>query len=182
MRGAVSLAAALALPFTIDAGGQFPDRELIIFLTFSVILATLLLQGLTLPALIHWLGVEEDEELEHEEIEARLRAAEAALDRLDELAGEEWALDDTVERVRGSFVYRQRRFTARSRSGEFDGGIDGDGIDYETRSEAYQRLVRDLIAAQRSTVIELRDTGAINDEVLRRIERELDLEDSRLEI
>ncbi len=182
MRGAVSLAAALALPFTIDAGGQFPDRELIIFLTFSVILATLLLQGLTLPALIHWLGVEEDEELELEEIEARLRAAEAALDRLDELAGEEWALDDTVERVRGSFVYRQRRFTAQSRSGEFDGGIDGDGIDYETRSGAYQRLVRDLIAAQRSTVIELRDTGAINDEVLRRIERELDLEDSRLEI
>ena len=84
--------------------------------------------------------------------------------------------------MRGAFRYRQRRFSARSREGEFDGGIDGDGIDYETRSEAYQRLVRDLIEAQRATVISLRDAGAINDEVLRRIERELDLEDSRLEI
>ncbi len=159
-----------------------PSATLIIFLTFSVILATLLLQGLSLGPLIQRLRLEEDEAIEEEEIEARLMTAEAALDRLDELASEEWALDDTVERVRGAFTYRQRRFAARSRGGEFDGGIDGDGIDYETRSEAYQRLVRDLLEAQRSTVIELRDRGEINDEVLRRIERELDLEDSRLEI
>ena len=66
--------------------------------------------------------------------------------------------------------------------GEFDGGIDGDGIDYETRSEAYQRLVRELLEAQRAMLIEMRDRGEINDDVLRRIERELDLEDSRLEI
>ena len=182
MRGAVSLAAALALPLETDAGGPFPERDVIIFLTFSVILATLLLQGLSLGPLIQRLRLEEDEAIEEEEIEARLMTAEAALDRLDELASEEWALDDTIERVRGAFTYRQRRFAARSRGGEFDGGIDGDGIDYETRSEAYQRLVRDLLEAQRSTVIELRDRGEINDEVLRRIERELDLEDSRLEI
>ncbi len=183
MRGAVSLAAALALPLETDAGAAFPERNLIIFLTFSVILATLLLQGLTLPPLIRALGIEEeDDSLELEEIEARLRAAESALDRLDELASEDWALDDTVERVRGAYLYRQRRFTARSASGDFDGGVGGDGVDYETRSHAYQRLVRELLEVQRLTLIELRDRGAINDEVLRRLERELDLEDARLEI
>ena len=80
IRGAVSLAAALALPFAIDTGGAFPERERIIFLVFSVILGTLLLQGLTLPALISRLGLDDaDEELELEEIEARLRVADAAL-------------------------------------------------------------------------------------------------------
>ena len=183
MRGAVTLAAALALPLTIDSGTAFPNRELIIFLAFSVILATLLLQGLTLAPLIKLLGIDDaDDDLEQEEIAARLRAAEAALDRLDELSGEEWALDDTVDRVRGAYTYRQRRFTARRVDGEFDGGIEGDGIDYETRSEAYQRLVRELLDAQRSALIELRDSGTINNDVMRRLERELDLEDSRLEI
>ena len=153
------------------------------FCTFAVILTTLLLQGLTLPPLIKLLGVDDyDEELEQEEIEARLRATEAALARMDELVEEEWVLEDTIERVRGAYTYRQRRFTALSREGEFDGGIDGDGIDYETRSVLYQKVVRQLLEAQRATVIELRDTGEINDQVLRRIERELDLEDSRLEI
>jgi CPA1 family monovalent cation:H+ antiporter len=183
MRGAVSLAAALALPLATDAGGGFPKRDLIIFCAFSVILATLLIQGLTLPPLIKWLEVDDyDEELENEEISARLQAIEAAMQRMDELVEEEWVLEDTVERVRGAYIYRQRRFTALSREGEFDGGIDGDGIDYETRSVAYQRLVRELLEAQRATLIDLRDRGEINDDVLRRIERELDLEDSRLEI
>ena len=183
MRGAVSLAAALALPLTIDAGGSFPARDLIIFCAFSVILVTLLLQGLTLPPLIKLLGVDDyDDELEQEEISARLSAIESAMSRMDELSAEDWVLDDTVDRVRGAYRYRQRRFTALSRDGEFDGGVDGDGIDYETRSVAYQRLVRELIEAQRATLIDLRDRGDINDDVLHRIERELDLEDSRLEI
>ncbi len=101
---------------------------------------------------------------------------------MDELVEEEWVLEDTVDRIRGAYRYRQRRFTALTPDGEFDGGIDGDGIDYETRSVAYQRVVRELLDAQRATLIELRDGGEINDDVLRRIERELDLEDSRLEI
>ncbi|MDX6583146.1 MAG: monovalent cation/hydrogen antiporter [Solirubrobacterales bacterium] len=183
MRGAVSLAAALALPLTVDAGGAFPDRDLIIFCAFSVILATLLIQGLSLPPLIKWLGVDDyDEDLENEEISARLAAIEAAMGRIDELAEEEWVLEDTAERMRASYRFRQRRFTALSAEGDFDGGLDGDGIDYETRSLAYQRLVRELLEAQRSAVLDLRDRGAINDDVLRRLERELDLEDSRLEI
>ncbi len=183
MRGAVSLAAALAVPLVVDGGGAFPHRELIIFLVFCVILGTLLIQGLTLPPLIRLLDLDDrDEQLEREEVEARLRAAEAALERLDQLTAEEWALDDTIERVRGAYTYRQRRLSARSPRGDFDGGIDGDGIDYETRSEAYQRLVREVLDAQRDTVIRMRDRGEINDDVLRTIERELDLEDSRLEI
>src|ERR1044072_9151906 len=96
MRGAVSLAAALAVPLTIDAGGAFPQRDLIIFCTFSVILATLVVQGLTLPPLIKWLDLDDyDEELENEEISARLVAIDAAMGRIDELAGEEWVLEDT---------------------------------------------------------------------------------------
>ncbi len=183
MRGAVTLAAALALPLTIDAGGPFPERNLIIFLAFSVILITLLVQGLTLPPLIKLLGVNDyDETLEREENEARLAATQSALGRLEELRDQDWVLDGTVDRVSGAYRYRERRFSALVPEGEFDGGVDGDGVDYETRSEAYQRLVREVLEAQRATVIEMRDRGEINDEVLRRIERELDLEDSRLEI
>ena len=183
MRGAVSLAAALALPLSVDAGGAFPDRELIIFLTFSVILATLLIQGLTLPPLIKLLGVDDaDETLEVEETLARLRATEAALERIAELEAEEWVLDDTADRLRNAYRYRRRRFAARSPEGESDDGLGGDAVDYETRSAAYQRLLRELLEAQRAVVIAMRDRGEINDDALRRIERELDLEDSRLEI
>lgn len=148
-----------------------------------MILGTLLLQGLTLPVLIKLLGVDDyDETLEREENIARLAATETALARLEELREAEWVLDDTVDRVSGAYRYRHRRFSARVPDGEFDGGIDGDGIDYEARSEAYQRLVREILDAQRETLIELRNRGEINDDVMRRIERELDLEDARLEI
>jgi CPA1 family monovalent cation:H+ antiporter len=177
MRGAVSLAAALALPLTVDGGGAFPEHDLITFLTFSVILVTLLLQGLTLPLLIQLLGVDDtDEALELEELQARQRAAEAALARLEELTGEEWVMDDTAERVRGAYNYRQRRFSARIDDG------DGKSEVYEARSESFQRLTRELLEAQRSILISMRDDGEINDTVLRILERELDLEDSRLEI
>ena len=177
MRGAVSLAAALALPLLVDDGGSFPERNLIIFLTFSVILATLLLQGFTLPLLIQFLGLDDsDEVLEREELEARQRAAEAALARLEELTGEDWVMDDTAERVRGAYNYRYRRFSARIDDG------DGKSAMYEERSESFQRLTRELLEAQRSVLIGMRDDGEINDDVLRILERELDLEDSRLEI
>ena len=177
MRGAVSLAAALALPLLVDGGGTFPERDLIVFLTFSVILGTLLLQGLTLPPLIHFLGVDDsDETLELEELEARRRAAEAALARLEELTGEDWVMDDTAERMRGAFSYRHRRFSARIDDG------DGKSEIYEARSESFQRLTRELLEAQRARLIGMRNDGEINDTVLRTLERELDLEDSRLEI
>jgi CPA1 family monovalent cation:H+ antiporter len=124
MRGAVSLAAALAIPLSTDAGDPFPSRDLILFLTFAVIFGTLVIQGLTLPAVIRLLDLEDDgEEAARDEAQARIRAAEAALVRLEELVDEEWVREDTAERVRGGYDFRKNRFsrgstaatTARSR-------------------------------------------------------------------
>src|SRR5207248_762714 len=86
LRGAVSLAAALALPLTTHAGAPFGDRDLIVFLAFCVILGTLVVQGLSLPALIRALRLEDDGLGEREEAKARIKAAHAALQRLEELA------------------------------------------------------------------------------------------------
>jgi CPA1 family monovalent cation:H+ antiporter len=173
MRGVISLAAALALPLNTAGGAPFPERDLILFLTFCVILATLVVQGLSLPLLIRAFGLEDDGSQEREEIKGRVEVANAALARIDELVEEEWVREDTAERVRGFYNYRSR-FVAR-----FD-GADDDGL--EERSAAYQRLMRDLLRAQRSTLIRLRNEGRIGDEVMHRIERDLDLEESRLEM
>jgi monovalent cation/hydrogen antiporter len=175
MRGGVALAAALALPLETDAGAPFPGRELVIFLAFSVVVVTLLLEGLSLPWVIRRLGLASGDEGEDwREAEARLRAAEAALDRIDELAGEDWVRDDTADRMRGVYEYRRRRFAAR-----FDGS--GDHTAFEERSADYQRLRTELLEAERAMVLDLRAKGVINDEVMRRVERDLDLEHSRLE-
>jgi CPA1 family monovalent cation:H+ antiporter len=174
MRGAVSLAAALAIPQTIDGGGAFPQRDLIVFLTYAVILATLLLQGLTLPGLIKVLGVEDDGTLEQRESKARILAARAALDRIEELRGQDWVRDDTADRMRGMYDFRIRRFSAR-----FDEEDDGE---IDRQSYAYQRLRRKVLEAERAEIIRLRNVGKINDQIMRRIERDLDLEDTRLEV
>jgi CPA1 family monovalent cation:H+ antiporter len=155
MRGAVSLAAALALPLTTDAGAPFPERSLVLFITFAVILFTLVGEGLTLPLVIRALGVQEDgHEEEAEEVRARLLAAAAALERLEELEGEGWTNPDTVERVRGLYEFRRRRFKVRA--GKID---DEDGI--EDRSLSYQRLMHELYTAQREALVGVRDRGAI---------------------
>jgi monovalent cation/hydrogen antiporter len=174
MRGAVSLAAALALPLSTDAGTPFPARDLIIFLTFCVILVTLVFQGLTLPALIRVLRVEDDGGAEVEEIKARKHAAKAAIARIDDLAAEDWVRDDTADRMRGLYDYRLRRFAAR-----FDDGDDGA---LEEQSMSYQRLRREALEAERAAVFDLRNRGVINDDVMNRVVRDLDLEDTRLEI
>jgi monovalent cation/hydrogen antiporter len=171
MRGAVSIAAALALPLTTDSGAPFPERHLIIFLTFAVLFATLVGQGLTLGPLIHLLGVEDDGAEEREEVAARARLAEAAIARTEELNGQDWVRPDTLDRVRALYDYRRRRFGAIG---------DGDGAEYEERSGAYIRLMYELFDAQREALIGLRNAGEISDEVRRRVERDLDLEESRL--
>ena len=140
MRGVISLAAALALPLQTAAGGPFPERDLIIFLTFCVILATLVVQGLSLPALIRALGLEDDRIGDKEETHGRIEVADAALERLDELVQEDWVREDTAERIRRLYNYRRNRFASR-----FDG--DPDGV--EERSAAYQRLMVELLGAQR---------------------------------
>jgi monovalent cation/hydrogen antiporter len=171
MRGSVSLAAALAVPLSTDAGGAFPGRELIILLAFAVILVTLVGQGLTLGPLINRLGICDDGEEQREETLARLRLSEAAIGRLDELANEDWTRDDTIERVRGMYDYRRRRFGART---------DGDGAAYEERTDAYTRLMYELFDAQREQLVALRNRREISDEIRRKVERDIDLEESRL--
>jgi Na+/H+ antiporter len=174
MRGGVSLAAALAVPLTTDAGAAFPQRDLIVFLTFCVILGTLVVQGLTLPFVIRALGVEADHLDEKEEAKARIKAADAALTRLEELAPEEWVREDTAERLRRLYGFRRNRFASR-----FD--EDSDGA-IEEQSISYQRLRRELFDAERQAIVDLRRRGVIDDEVERRLHRDLDLEDARLEI
>jgi monovalent cation/hydrogen antiporter len=174
MRGAVSLAAALALPLRTDAGAAFPARNLIIFLTFCVILVTLVFQGLTLPALIRKLRAPGDDGAELEEVKARKHAAKAAIARIDDLAAEDWVRDDTADRMRALYDYRLRRFASR-----FDDGDDGA---LEDQSMSYQRLRREALDAERGAVYDLRNRGVINDEVMNRVVRDLDLEDERLEI
>jgi CPA1 family monovalent cation:H+ antiporter len=168
IRGAVSLAAALALPTA------FPGRDLIVFITFAVILVTLVGQGLTLPLLLRTFGLEDDGSAEREEAKARIKAAQGALDRLDELAGEDWVRDDTAERLRGAYNFRQQRFGARLDDGD-DGAI-------EERSVDFQRLRRELLEAERAAILALRNSGVINDDVMNRVMRDLDLEDSRLDV
>ena len=174
MRGAVSLAVALALPLTTDAGGGFPKRDLIVFLTFSVIFFTLVVQGLSLPALIRRLGVSDGGAEPDEEVRARLVATKAAIEQIDALAGEEWTRDETVERMRALYEYRKRRFAARA------GKIEDEG--YEDRSLAYQQMLQLVLGAQREALLRMRGEGKLSNEVMNRILRELDLEESRLEI
>ena len=115
MRGAVSLAAALALPLAPMRATPFPGRDLVLFLTFAVILVTLVGMGLTLPLVIRMLGLEDDGLDEREDARARIRAAEAALARLEELVDEEWVRDDTAERLRGAYRFRTTRFRGAAR-------------------------------------------------------------------
>jgi CPA1 family monovalent cation:H+ antiporter len=167
IRGAVSLAAALALP------NDFPQRGLIVFLTFAVIVSTLVLQGLTLPAMIRVLNVSDDGKAEREDAKARIRAAEAALARLEELVDDGAVRPETADRLRGLLNFRRTRFGAR-----FDDSDDGA---IEEQSIAYQRVMRDLLDAERDELVALRNRGVIDDTVMHRVQRDLDLEAARLD-
>lgn len=176
MRGAVSLAAALSLPLETDAGTPFPDRDLIIFLAYCVVVFTVVVQGLTLSSVIRRLRVMDDPTLiEHEAHSARIVNAEAALRALDELESAEWTRQETVDRMRAMYTFRERRF--KTLRGDVD---DGDGI--VAQSLAFQRLVYEVIDAQRASLVQMRNEGVISAEVMRTLERELDLEQSRLEL
>jgi Na+/H+ antiporter len=170
MRGAVSLAAALAIPTSL------PDRNLIIFFTYAVILGTLVLQGLSLPYVIRALRVGDDGKEAYRESKARMKAAEAAVSRVEELREEEWVRNETADRVRQLYDYRRRRFASRFA----EDGTESEEI--EERSVAYQRLLHQIFDAQRDAIVAMRDAGRITDEIMHRIERDLDLEESRLEI
>jgi NhaP-type Na+/H+ and K+/H+ antiporters len=174
MRGAITIAAALAIPLTTDSGAPFPHRDLIVYLAFCVVLATLGLQGLTLPLVIRVLGLEDDGLNVKEEAKARIHAADAALARLEELEDEGVVRPDTAQRLRGQYEFRRSRFRARF-DDEDDGAI-------EERSQSYQRVRRELLDAERSAIVALRNEGRIAEEVMHRLQRDLDLEDSRLDV
>lgn len=171
MRGVVSLAAALALPAALADGSPFPQRNLILFLTFCVIVVTLALQGITLPPLIRALGLAGAAGPNCEELEARQIVTEAALTHLEDAKNrDEQAFSELYEDLTSH--YRQR--LASLNSGDDDHG----GVAHER----YVELTLEALRIERRTAIRLRDEGRINDEVLRRLERELDLNESRLAI
>lgn len=166
MRGIVTLAAALALPMTTGTGAPFPFRSEIILISFTVILVTLVLQGLSLPPIIRLLRLEEEDELAREERLAREDAATAALIRLDEAMTEDWVAMEHIERVRVRYLRRLEHLAQI--------GADEDGSP-EGHVETVQRLHHEVLTAERLALIRLRDAGTISDEVLHQLEQELDV-------
>jgi Na+/H+ antiporter len=168
MRGVVSLAAALALPI------EFPARDLLQFLTFAVILATLVGQGLTLPWLIRRLGVGDDGSEQHDEIHAREAANAAALERLDELA-EEWPGHlELIDQMRARYQHAAEHLEHEHSDDEGEIPPDQEMIEHAAIRQA-------VIDAERVAIIDLRDRRVIGDVALRRVERDLDLEELRAE-
>jgi CPA1 family monovalent cation:H+ antiporter len=167
MRGVVSLAAALALPV------DFPERSLIQFLTFAVILATLVLQGLTLPLLIRWLKVEAADGEAEEERGARVLAAQAAIDRLGQLEHQGIGHQELIDHLREVYAHRLEHV-------DLSDGTAPD--DAERELLEHRQIRRAVIAAEREAVIRMRDSGELSDEVMRRLERDLDLEELREDV
>jgi CPA1 family monovalent cation:H+ antiporter len=170
MRGVVSLAAALALPVA------FPDRNLLIFLTFAVILATLVGQGLTLPLLIRWLGIADDGKVAgQEEAYARLVASEAALARLEDLAIEWPDHIPLIDRLRDQYEDRTRHARVQKHPEEHDEAEEQELIEHREIRVA-------VLEAERESLLMLRERGGISDEIYRVVERDLDLEELRMEV
>jgi monovalent cation/hydrogen antiporter len=172
MRGVVALAAAIALPETLSDGTPFPQRNLIIFLTFGVILVTLVLQGLTLPHLIRALGLAGNAGNDGEEDEARRIITSTALSHLENARGQD------LEDFAAVYDDLARRYTRRLASMSKENS-DDDGMSNQELAR-YRRILGELLRLERKTAVRLRNEGRINDEVLRKIEHELDLSETRL--
>jgi len=172
MRGIVTLASALALPDV--NGAAFPNRDLILFLAFTVILVTLVLQGLSLPTLIRWLKVTDDGSAEREEHKARLKAAMAGQARLQELVNNNQVTEEQlIKKLRRHYETRVRRYSARYH-GEPDEAA-------EEQYSQYEQLEQELLKAELDAIVKLRNEEIINDDILRRVQRDLDLQLLRLE-
>ena len=171
MRGADSLAGALAIPFLLPNGEPFPGRNFILLVTFCVIFATLVLQGLTLAPLVRWLGIEDDHATEKEETLARLKANEAALAHVEEMEALHRTNPKTAERLRAEYVDRIQQ-------------LRGEGPPEKTVRRLFSRdfedLAREALETERETVIGLRNDEVISDQALRRIQRDIDLAEARL--
>jgi Na+/H+ antiporter len=169
MRGVVSLAAALALPLTLDGSVAFPNRNLIIFLTVCVIFSTLVLQGLTLRPLIRWMNIQPDDDERRAEEIARLRLATSIIEFIEENYSLSLS-EDVLNRIKTKYEIRIQRM----RKDGTRNAIDNEKID------EFHRIQQELLDKERSLILELRDKANISDEAMRRIEYELDLEETRL--
>ncbi len=172
MRGVISLAAAFALPLTLDDGRPFPGRNYILFITFCVILTTLVFQGLTLPVVIRQLCLQGDGSTSEEERVARLEANKSAVELLEQFEGKEEFSHDLINRLRAEYVERIQQLEMCAENPDECRG--------EIATPQYQRLQQQGLAAERSTIIRLRNQRVINDDALRRIQRDLDLAEARL--
>jgi monovalent cation/hydrogen antiporter len=172
VRGVVSLAAALAIPLFTASGAPFPDRDLILFVTFGVIVVTLIGQGLMLPALVRWLRLNahaaDERRREHEaELAARAQALNVGHERLQQVVADGRISPEALAVLRARHEYRAGRLPTNAPD---DG--DAAALAADIRME--------LIAAEREFIYKLLQDGAITDEARRRIERELDLEEASI--
>jgi CPA1 family monovalent cation:H+ antiporter len=173
MRGGDSLVIALAIPLTTTAGGPFPARELIIFLTFAVILVTLVLQGFTFGRAVHLLGLKNDGLDEQEEAEARRKSLEAGLAHLEVLAQKPETPPEHVEDLRDHHARRLHHLMVKDQPVLFP--------EKRGRMKAYRQLRLEMLKAERQALIQLRDDGRISDGVMQVVQRDLDLEVTLLE-
>lgn len=174
MRGVVSLAAALAIPLTLDetpGGTPFPGRSKILFLTFVVILATLVVQGLSLPLLIRWLGIKDDGTTDKEERDARLKANQTALTRLKEIGECEPAKAEALQRL--ILEYEDHIHQIESAGTRANAPL-------RLFSSEFERLSNEALQVERKTILQLRNQSVIGDDVLRRIQHDIDLAEARL--
>jgi len=172
MRGVLALAAAISVPEVLWNGKEFEARNLIVFLAFCVIFVTLVLQGLTLPALIRGLGLAGSKEMDPEEIEARKIVLKSAIRHLEE--GRK-TCPGPAEHLYDDLIHRYRHKLAHVSAGDEE---TVDGLDQAAYSRLRQ-IVEGAVEAERQTLIGLRDRGRISDDVLRTMERELDLAESQ---
>jgi monovalent cation/hydrogen antiporter len=172
MRGVVSLASALAVPITLSNGEAFPHRNLILFITFCVILSTLVLQGLTLPLLIRWLKIDVKENEEEERLTIRLRLANLIVEHITEHYPEESRTIEPFSRLRSRYE-RMAEITDKQLKKE---EADGAQANFLPR---YRRLLLELVSLQRQELSRMRRENQFSEETLRKKETELDLEEAR---
>jgi monovalent cation/hydrogen antiporter len=171
-RGAVSLAAALAVPLTTNNGAPFPDRNLIIFVVCIVILVTVLVQGTTLPAVVRWARVPEDTSRADELQLARCRGSQAALEALPVVAGEIGISEDLLKRLQKEY---------QEHAALIEAGGDAEGPKEVTeRSDQLRRVRLGVLEHKRRAITELRDQNRIDDIILRELQSVMDLEEVRL--
>jgi CPA1 family monovalent cation:H+ antiporter len=177
LRGVVSLAAAEAVPRTIGQGIPFPHRDLILFLTFVVIMTTLVLQGLTLGPLIKRLKIEPDHSLQEEHLVASVHAAERAIHRIGELEKSLGSDSAVIHRVRG--YYNDRLLSLRAQL-DLPPVETAEGRPEEFQTIAEQKIWWELAKAEREAVLSLRKERRIGDEAMRKLERDIDLLEARI--